>query len=99
MSPFGPPILVAGPPRTATSWVAKTLSKGGWIRYAREPVFQGAPRGYDPSMDNLYLTASDTHAALESAWRDVLGLRSRLFKRWLYSESEWLVRRLPILPA
>lgn len=99
MSAFDSPVLVAGPPRTATSWTAKVLSCGGLIRYAREPVFQGKPQGYDPSLDNVFLEAADEHAVLNTIWSEALSFRTRLEKRWIYGESSALVRRIPVLPA
>lgn len=93
------PILVAGPPRTATSWTAKALSRSTLVRYLREPIFQGKPTGWDRELDNLYLEAGDTHEPVLRAWREALSLRTRLRKRWLYSESSVLLRRLPVLPA
>lgn len=93
------PILVAGPPRTATSWTAKALSRARLVRYLREPVFQGKPRGWDRSFDNLYLERGDSNEAVLAMWREALSLRTRLTKRWLYSESSFLERKIPLLPA
>ena len=99
MGVFDRPVLVAGPPRTATSWTAKVLSCGGVVRYAREPVFQGKPIGYDESLDNVFLTANDDHPVLASIWTRALDLRTRVVKRWIYGESSAWVRRIPVLPA
>ncbi len=93
------PVLVAGPPRTATSWTAKVLSHGGLVRYAREPIFQGKPYGYDSTLDNLFLEAHDEHSRLGAVWSDALSLRTRLVKRWLYAESRPILRRIPLIPA
>jgi hypothetical protein len=99
MSLVAGPVLVAGPPRTATSWTAKVLSHGGLVRYAREPIFQGKPLVYDDSLDNVFLEAGDEHQRLGAAWSDALSLRTRFVKRWLYAESSPIVRRIPLVPA
>lgn len=93
------PVLVAGPPRTATSWTAKVLSLGGLVRYAREPIFQGKPHGYDSTLDNVFLEANDEHARLGAVWSEALSLRTRFAKRWLFAESKPIVRRVPLIPA
>jgi hypothetical protein len=98
-SPISAPILVGGAPRTATSWTAKVLSFGSFVSYVREPLLQGQPEGYTEDLANLYLRPDEEHPLLERVWRRALGLRTRLTKRWLYSETKPVLRRAPFVPT
>jgi hypothetical protein len=91
------PILLAGAPRTATSWVAKVLSLGRGIRYVREPINHGQPNGYEACLYR-YLTANDDAPEYMAVWQSVLSMRWLIEKRWLASQSRPLYR-MPVLPA
>lgn len=93
------PILLAGLPRTATSWTAKILSLGGPIRYVREPLTQTAPaRPADQRFCNRYLLADDEAPEYRQLWANLLSPATLFAHRWMMAESRWTTRRLP-LPA
>lgn len=54
----GPPLLVTGMPRTATSWVGKMLEASGALVYVNEPLNPRHPPGRSPGV----LRAEVTHA-------------------------------------
>ena len=54
----GPPLLVTGMPRTATSWVGKMLEASGGLVYVNEPMNPQHPPGRSPGV----LRAEVTHA-------------------------------------
>lgn len=56
-----PRLIVAGMPRSGTSWLARVLAHAGGMTYVREPDNAEFVPGADRRFDFLYLTAGDDH--------------------------------------
>ncbi len=93
------PILLCGAPRTGTSWTAKVLSKGGNIRYFREPFSHGGFARDHGVAWYSYLRAGDEVPEYESAWRRVFSFEPFLSRRWLMADSRGWLQRTPFWPA
>lgn len=95
----GRPILLAGVPRTGTSWTAKILSQGQNIRYVREPLSHGGLEESSPGISYRYLLAGDHDPEYAAVWREALRRVTLFSKRWLLGESRFWLRRVPFWPA
>jgi hypothetical protein len=93
------PILLCGAPRTGTSWTAKVLSKGGNIRYYREPLSHGSFARDHGVAEYTYLRAGDERPAKEAAWRRILSFEPLLKRRRLMADSRGWLQRTPFWPA
>jgi Sulfotransferase family len=79
----GPPLLVTGMPRTATSWVGKMLEASGTLVYVNEPLNPQHPPGRSPGVLRAdvehafqYISEENEHLWLP-AFRDTVRLRFR----------------------
>jgi hypothetical protein len=93
------PILLAGSPRTGTSWTAKMLSMARNMRYVREPVSHG---GFEAGVQGIgyrYLLAGDEDPEYDAIWRAALSRVTMISQRWLLAETQPLLRRVPFWPA
>jgi hypothetical protein len=95
----GRPILLAGVPRTGTSWTAKILSLGQNIRYVREPISHGGLAETSSGIGYRYLLADDDDPEYAAVWREALLRVTKFSKRWLLGESRVWLRRVPFWPA
>jgi hypothetical protein len=77
----GPPLLVTGMPRTATSWVGKMLEASGALVYVNEPLNPQHPPGRSPGVlradvDHAFQYISDHNEQVWlPAFRDTVALR------------------------
>jgi hypothetical protein len=77
----GPPLLVTGMPRTATSWVGKMLEASGALVYVNEPLNPQHPPGRSPGVLRAEVTHAFQYISEENerpwlpAFRDTVRLR------------------------
>ena len=77
----GPPLLVTGMPRTATSWVGKMLEASGALVYVNEPMNPQHPPGRSPGVLGAEVAhafqyiSEDNEGAWLPAFRDTVRLR------------------------
>jgi sulfotransferase family protein len=94
-----PALLLAGAPRTGTSWTAKMLSQGRSVRYVHEPISHGGFQERDPTVAYRFVEAEDYDPEYAAVWRAALSQVTALSKRWLLAESRPWLRRVPFWPA
>ena len=77
----GPPLLVTGMPRTATSWVGKMLEASGALVYVNEPMNPQHPPGRSPGVlraevgHAFQYISEDNEREWLPAFRDTVRLR------------------------
>src|SRR5579864_158368 len=95
----GEPILIAGAPRTGTSWTAKALSLGRGVRYLREPVSHRGDLNGELSASYRYLLAGDDDPDYAAVWESAITEVTKGSRRWLLAETRPWLRRVPFWPA
>ncbi len=93
------PILVCGAPRTGTSWTAKILTRGGNVRYFREPFSHGGFADDHGVAGYPYYRAGAVPPAYERAWKRVFSFEPLQQRRWLMADSRGRLQRTAFWPA
>ena len=95
----GSRLLLAGAPRTGTTWLGRVLAHAPSVRYIYEPLIYGALGEKCRPIRYRYLGAGDEDPETESAWSYVLSMRVRLRHRWLLGHSRRFLQMVPFWPA